>query len=768
MSIRTKIISVFLGSLFLIIAVVAYANHAEQHLLLEDAGRHSRDMALQLIHQISRELETNINDMAALAHDSSLESFLAASNLQFAALKGQEAYIARQEETWRGAATVQSMDTPFSKTLRNRFDWFVEANQGATRFTNVFITNRYGAVVAQIEKTSGYLQADASWWRHAKKEGVDIEDIQYAEGANSHSLSIALRIEDPDGHFSGVIRAMMPTLSIFRNARINPKPFETTKVEIFTRQGLRLYSSAAGEPVEDASNRPFFRKLKGQSGYFRDPTAPGQMIAYAGSEGIESFRGLAWVLALKQDEAEILADSHRLGKRLFYSAALCVLIALAAAWLMTGRMITPIHQLRDAAQRVADGNFKKQVDVKGRDELAQLASSFNRMTAIFDVTCMQLKQKNATYRIAQALLMENEQRLFQFLDAMPVGVFISDHTGAPYFTNQAAHTILGEGIAAGAGPNHLPHLYIAGTNEPYPEEKLPITQALAGQSATADDLEIHHPDRAIPIMVWASPVFDTQGKVIFATAAFSDISEQKEAENKLKATARELKRSNAELEQFAYIASHDLQEPLRKVGSYMELVAERYQDQLDQDGREFIEYAVDGARRMKVMINDLLAYSRVGTKGKEFAPTDTMKVMQDVLNDLELTIQDNDARITFDSLPVVVADESQLQQLFRNLIGNAVKYRGQDPPQIHVSVQRQDRAWRFSVQDNGIGMEDRFFERIFQIFQRLHGPGRYNGTGIGLAICKKIVERHGGRIEVASTLGQGTTFSFTISDPKEN
>jgi light-regulated signal transduction histidine kinase (bacteriophytochrome) len=293
---------------------------------------------------------------------------------------------------------------------------------------------------------------------------------------------------------------------------------------------------------------------------------------------------------------------------------------------------------------------------------------------------------------------------------------------------------------------------------------MPINQALGGQSVAVDDMEIHHPGRTIPVMIWASPVFDARGKVIFATAAFSDMSEQREAENRLKAAARELKRSNAELEQFAYIASHDLQEPLRKVGSYMELVAERYHDQLDQDGSEFIDYAVDGARRMKVMINDLLAYSRVGTKGKPFAPTDTMKVMQDVLSDLELTIRDNDARITFDALPVVTADESQLQQLFRNLIGNAIKYRGQEPPQIHVSAQQRRRAWRFGVQDNGIGMEDRFFERIFHIFQRLHGPGRYNGTGIGLAICKKIVERHGGAIEVESTPGQGSTFYFTISD----
>lgn len=237
--------------------------------------------------------------------------------------------------------------------------------------------------------------------------------------------------------------------------------------------------------------------------------------------------------------------------------------------------------------------------------------------------------------------------------------------------------------------------------------------------------------------------------------------------NTLYRTTEELKNSNAELEQFAYVASHDLQEPLRKVGSYMELVAERYQDQLDQDAREFIEYAVDGARRMKIMIDDLLVYSRVGTRGNPFVSTDMMKVMQDVLNDLELNIQDNDAVVTYDTLPVVTADNVQLQQLFRNLIGNAIKYRGQAPPQIHVSVQRQKRAWRFCVQDNGIGIDPRFLERIFQIFQRLHGPGQYDGTGIGLAVCKKIVERHSGSIKAESAPGTGSKFYFTIPDRGE-
>jgi light-regulated signal transduction histidine kinase (bacteriophytochrome) len=196
----------------------------------------------------------------------------------------------------------------------------------------------------------------------------------------------------------------------------------------------------------------------------------------------------------------------------------------------------------------------------------------------------------------------------------------------------------------------------------------------------------------------------------------------------------------------------------------MELVVERYRDQLDQDAHVFIDYAVDGARRMKIMIDNLLKYSRVGTQGNNFAPIDLMMVMHDVLNDLELAIQENDAVVSYDCLPVVTADNSQMQLVFRNLIGNALKYRGDNPPRIHVSAQRQEQAWQFRVKDNGIGIEPRFFERIFKIFQRLHLRTQYEGTGIGLAVCKKIIERNGGTIGVDSTPGEGSTFYFTIAD----
>jgi light-regulated signal transduction histidine kinase (bacteriophytochrome) len=241
-----------------------------------------------------------------------------------------------------------------------------------------------------------------------------------------------------------------------------------------------------------------------------------------------------------------------------------------------------------------------------------------------------------------------------------------------------------------------------------------------------------------------------------------DITARKEAEEGLRQAKEELERSNAELEQFAYIASHDLQEPLRMVSSYTQLLARRYQGKLDADADDFIGFAVDGANRMQRLIQDLLTYSRVNTRGRPFAPTDCNEVLAQVKLNLSLAIEENGATIRYDKLPTILADDGQLIQLFQNLIGNAIKFHGEEPPRIEVSARQTEGEWLFSVADNGIGMEPQYHERIFVIFQRLHGRSSYPGTGIGLAVSKRIVGRHGGRIWVESAPGEGSTFYFTI------
>jgi signal transduction histidine kinase len=247
------------------------------------------------------------------------------------------------------------------------------------------------------------------------------------------------------------------------------------------------------------------------------------------------------------------------------------------------------------------------------------------------------------------------------------------------------------------------------------------------------------------------------------TAALEDeVVERKQAETALAQQARELARSNAELAQFAYVVSHDLKEPLRMVASYTQLLAKRYGGKLDADADDFINFAVDGVNRMQSLISALLVYSRVGTEGGELKPADCEKVLATTLANLQSAIEDSGAVVMHKQLPHVRCDETQLGQLFQNLIGNAIKFRGDLPPRVEITAERGKGAWLFSVRDNGIGIASEHLERIFVIFQRLHGRSDYPGTGIGLAICQKIVERHGGKIWVESKPGAGSKFSFTI------
>lgn len=276
-------------------------------------------------------------------------------------------------------------------------------------------------------------------------------------------------------------------------------------------------------------------------------------------------------------------------------------------------------------------------------------------------------------------------------------------------------------------------------------------------------LAIRHKDGAITDVLYNATLYkNEQGQVQGVFAAARDITERKKNEEAIRLTTEKLKQSNAELEQFAYVASHDLQEPLRMVASYVQLLQRRYKGKLDSDADEFIGYAVDGANRMHNLIDDLLTYSRVNRLGKPFEPTDLQSTVQVVLQNLHASISDNKAVVIYDKLPVVAADSGQMVQLFQNLIGNAIKFHGQDPPQVNILVKDQDSDFLFVVKDNGIGIDPQYLDRLFKIFQRLHTKEEYPGSGIGLVICKKIVERHGGRIWLEPQVGKGSTVYFTL------
>jgi light-regulated signal transduction histidine kinase (bacteriophytochrome) len=255
------------------------------------------------------------------------------------------------------------------------------------------------------------------------------------------------------------------------------------------------------------------------------------------------------------------------------------------------------------------------------------------------------------------------------------------------------------------------------------------------------------------------------GEGILVTAAIRDITERKRSEEYLLQTVGELKRSNEDLQQFAYVASHDLQEPLRMIASFTQLLAKRYTGRLDADADRFIAFAVDGCSRMQGMIQDLLAYSRAGTNGKALREVSTEHALTDALTNLRATIDESGAVVTHDALPAITTNDTELAQVFQNLVANAIKYHGAEVPRVHVSATKNDvNEWIFCVRDNGLGIDPQYFQKIFVLFQRLHGRKEFKGTGIGLAICKRILERLGGRIWVESQPDKGSTFCFALPE----
>jgi PAS domain S-box-containing protein len=322
----------------------------------------------------------------------------------------------------------------------------------------------------------------------------------------------------------------------------------------------------------------------------------------------------------------------------------------------------------------------------------------------------------------------------------------------------------------GMQPQEFSATYESFLEAVHPDDREAVDQAYAGSVNEArDSYEIEH--RVVRkstgeirhVHEKCRHFRDETGRIIRSVGMVHDITERKRSERERELLLAEVQRSNAELEQFAYVASHDLQEPLRMVGSYTTLLEKKYKEHLDERAHEYIHFAVDGAERMQKLIEGLLAYSRITRRGEEFKQVDLNGVFSLAVSNLSVIIQETRAEVTKDDLPMISGDEIQLVQLLQNLIGNGIKYRKLDVrPRVHLSGKKDGRYNVLSVRDNGIGIETKYYERIFQIFQRLHSRSKYSGTGIGLALCRRIVERHHGRIWVESVPGEGSTFFFTV------
>jgi len=666
----------------------------------------------------------------------------------------------------------------------------------------VSVANGTGQEIVRLSRLRIYTSADLvsidreEKFRQAMKGGTYIGPV-YHEATAEPFVTLAVPVRFTPTEIRGVILAEV-SLKTLLSSVSNVKAGKSGYLFVVDQKGNLIahpdYSKVLlGLNLSRAAEVAEF--LSGASG---DPNVGESKTGSDGKPVITTHALVPrpnWAVIVEEPVETALAEIRQVEKGALFVLALTLSGVFAISYLFSERIARPVRDLEQGATLIAQGELGQKLDIRTGDEIERLANQFNRMAEALKESREGLEEKIAerTREIAalyaamaplseNATLQQLSEGIIQRLIAATgsdAAVVRSSDVDKHRLTCLAQHGFLveleGQELRKGSA---VEHVFTSG-------------EAIVSSDIRTDDRIKRKKQIEAGFISCAFLPFAVKGQIRgvlhLASKRIGYFSEEKKEylmaiarlmgivlENsellqssvqyaeQLHQSNRELERSNSELQQFAYVASHDLQEPLRMVMSYTGLLARRYQGKLDADADEFIAYAVDGARRMQELINDLLSYSRVGTQGREFTAADCEAVLARTLTNLELAIQESGARVCHEPLPTVSADEVQLHQLFQNLIGNGIKYRREGPLEIHVTCKPEGSHWLFSVRDNGIGIEPQYHERIFTIFQRLHTREQYPGSGIGLAICKKIVERHGGKIWVESEPGKGSTFYFTL------
>lgn len=674
MKIREKIISGYISIILLIFIIGYFSIYVSKKMLTKTIEEYTVAMAHTTLDKIDRAIQKRGEQVEAYAENLPFKEMLIQSNEEFDKLDNVQEYISQKDEEWTSVpkkeitAFMQTLiDNKLSEELRQKIELkkYFTAQYGYNVFTEVFVTNKYGANVAQSQKTTDYYQADEQWWQEATRNGTYLEDVKYDKSSDVYSIAICHRIDDENGKFIGVLKAVLnirEVIDILEETAAAAR-YETEKYNLFAKNGEVIYST--GEKLGGLSRSQLsdFHSEGEKENYSiatSDTHGEGRkLITRVSSKGYKNYKGFGWVLSIEHGAEEIFASNFWLTDRLLTAIGVIVLLSVAICIIISKRITDPILDLCIAAVRVGHGDMDYKVATNVKDEIGQLSRAFDAMTRNLKISTISIDKLDA---INQRLY-DNEKQLL----------------------------------------------------------------------AANQQLE-------------------------------SEIAEREKMQEALEL-------SNRELTDFVYVASHDLREPLRKISSFGQLLQKSLQGKLSEDDQENLKFMIDGSDRMTMMIDGLLTYSRVNTKDIIFETVDLNQVIEQ-LKKLELGMLLEETGSTIEvpqPLPKVYADPVQMEQLLQNLIANGIKYRNVDvTPRIIIKAKKvSDNEVRVEVQDNGIGIAPEYREDIFKMFKRLHSRKEYDGCGIGLSVCKKIVSRHSGRIGVESEPGKGSTFWFTISPAKD-
>jgi len=652
MKIGQKLTLAFVG-IALLIGVAGYISlNTSQKALQESIGESTVSLAVETLKNIDMTIYSRIEEFQAYATGSKPQEITKKSNEEFEKLGDIQSYIAQKDKEWTSAPkeTVTSFmweleSNEVARDLKQRLK-FYEEKYSYRVFGEVFITNKYGVNVAQTGKTTDYYQADEHWWQVAKNSGLYIEDVEYDRSANVYSTDIGIRIDDKDRNFLGAIKVILNienVIEIMTKAK-KASPYKTTELKLFDKKGKVIFDTSQElKPFKDTLDENILKRTREKAGYLlkTGETSEGdELFAYVHSNGYRDYMALGWILAIEHEAKEIFAPVTDLKDRMLIVPLTVTIVAVLIGLLISRSISKPIIKFRDAAIEIGKGRLDTTVEIDSKDEIGELANSFNKMAEHLNETIYNLNREIIERKKAEEAL-----------------------------------------------------------------EKL------------NKDLE---------------------------------------------STVQELSRSNKELQGFAHIIAHDLKAPLRAIGTLTDWLAMDYTDNFDQQGKEWANLIVKRAKRIDKVIDSILLYSEVGRIGLKKKIVDLNVVLSEVICEIG---QPENIEITIENkLPTIMCNRRQMMLVFQNLLSNAVRYMDKPKGQIKVGCTEEDNFWKFSICDNGPGIEKKYFEKIFKIFQTLLPRDELEAIGVGLSLTEKIVDLYGGRIWVQSKPGEGSTFYFTLPE----
>jgi len=760
----------------LLIGVAGYVSlDISQEALQESIGESSASLAAGILNNIDRAIYSRIEEFQIYSESSEVQEIVKESNEEFEKLDDIQSYINQKDKEWTSApkGTVTAfmqklLSNESSKELKRRLK-FYEEKYGYRVFGEVFITNKYGANVAQTGKTTDYYQTDEQWWQMTKEDGLYVADVEYDRSANVYSTDIGIRINDENGNFIGVIKAVLNIegiIDIMEKAK-KASPYETTELKLFYKKGKVIFDTAGElKPFEDILDERILSQVRQDAGHLLKTGEHGEgkeLFVHAHSKGHRDYQPLGWILAIEYETEEIFAPVAEL-KRIMLTVPITLTIAAVLIGLSVSRTVSkPVKMLRNAAVEISKGKFDTKIEIKSKDEIGELANSFNEMTIHLKETVDNLNREIGEHRRTEKALRESENKYRTLLKNIPQKIFYKDLNSVYILCNESYAKDLKLKTVQLKGKTDY-DFYPKELADKYRADDKRIMQY--GKAEMIEEKYMKDGQEYI-VQTFKSPVRGEYGNVIGIFGIFWDITDSKRAKESLErlnedleSTVQELYRSNRDLQEFAYIAAHDLKAPLRAIGTLADWLSTDYSDKFDQLGKERLDLLVGRAKRIDKQIDSILQYSEVGRIGQKEQEVDLNIVLSDVIykigppDNIEITVEGE--------LPTIICSKKWIVQVFQNLLSNAVRYMDKTKGQIKVGCSEENGFWEFSVCDNGPGIEKKYFEKIFRIFQTLSTRDEVEAIGMGLPLTKKIVELYGGRIWVQSEPGQGSTFYFTL------